>query len=90
MTEYSNAMTNCMGQISQLSSTELVNFAEAVAKEQKAKANRECKEQILATIIAIDRLYNYYDYLEIEYEGILRNIYLTDISKALEQLYSDC
>lgn len=90
MTEYSNAMTACMGSLSQLSSMELINLAEAIEKERKTRKDAKCKEKLLAAINAFSELYDYYHYLEIEYEGILRNIYLTDISEALEQLYSDC
>lgn len=90
MTEYSNAMTACMGSLSQLSSMELIDLTEAIEKERTARADKRCKEKILAARNAFNDLSDYYDFLEIEHEGILRNIYLTDILEALEQLYDDC
>ena len=90
MTEYSKEMVTCMETLSRLSSMELVDLAEAIEKERKARADRRCKEKILAAMNAFSELYDYYCYLEIEHEGVLMNIYLTDISEALEQLYGDC
>ena len=90
MMEYSNEMVTCMGSLSQLSSTELIDLAEAIEKERKARKKAKCKEKLLAAMNAFSELYGYYNYLEIEHEGELMNIYLTDISEALEQLYGDC
>lgn len=90
MMEYSEEMVACMGSLSQLSPMELVDLAEAIEKERKARQNARCKEKLLAAMNAFSELYNYYNYLEIEHEGNLMNIYLTDISEALEQLYGDC
>lgn len=90
MTEYSKEMVTCMGTLSQLSSRELVDLAEAVEKEKKTRKTAKCKEKLLAAMNAFSELYDYYRYLEIEHEGVLMDIYLTDISEALEQLYGDC
>jgi hypothetical protein len=88
MTEYSKEMVTCMGALSQLSPMELVDLAEAIEKEREARADRRCKEKILAAMKALDELYEYYYYLEIENENVMTNIYITDISKALKQLYA--
>ena len=90
MAEYSKEMVTCMGTLSQLSPRELVDLAEAIEKEQETRKTARCKEKILAAMNAFSELYDYYLYLEIEHEGELMNIYLTDISEALEQLYGNC
>lgn len=90
MTEYSKEMVTCMGSLFQLSSMELVDLAEAIEKERKARKAAKCKEKLLAAMNAFSELYDYYTYLEIEHEGILMDIYLTDISEALKQLYGNC
>ena len=84
------SMQKCLNLIPQLSSRELVDLAEAVEKEKKTRKTAKCKEKLLAAMNAFSELYDYYCYLEIEHEGVLMNIYLTDISEALEQLYEDC
>lgn len=88
MTEYSKEMVTCMRTLSQLSSMELVDLAEAIEKEHKARTDRRCKEKILATMDAFSELYDYYDHLEIESENGMMDIYFTDILEALEQLYA--
>ena len=88
MMEYSKEMVNCMGTLSHLSPMELVDLAEAIEKERKARENTRCKEKILAAMNAFSELYDYYDHLEIESENGMMDIYLTDISEALEQLYA--
>ena len=88
MTEYSKEMVTCMGTLSRLSPMELVDLAEAIEKERKARKDAKCKEKILAAMNAFNELYNYYDHLEIESEIGMMDIYLTDISEALEQLYA--
>ena len=90
MTEYSKEMVTCMGTLSQLSPMELVDLAEAIEKERKARKTAKCKEKLLAAMNAFSELYDYYYCLEIEHEGSLMNIYISDISEALEQLYGNC
>lgn len=89
MTEYSNAMTACMNSLSQLSSMELINLAEAITKERSARADKECKEKIRTAVNAFNELSNYYDYLEIESENGMMEIDLVDILEALDKLYTD-
>lgn len=88
MMEYSKEMTTCMGSLSLLSSAELADLAEALEKERNAR--KDARRKLLAAMNAFSELYDYYTYLEIEHEGSVINIYLTDISEALEQLYGDC
>ena len=88
MTEYSKKMITCVETLSQLSPMELVDLAEAIEKERKARADRRCKEKILAAMNAFSELYDYYDHLEIESENGMMDIYFTDILEALEQLYA--
>lgn len=90
MTEYSKEMITCMGTLSQLSPMELVDLAEAIGKERKARKNEKRKEKILAAINAFKELYDYCDYLELEHDTVMMNIYLTDIQEALEELYYLC
>lgn len=87
MMEYSKEMTTCMGSLSQLSPMELVDLAEAIEKEQKARKDAKCKEKILAAMNAFKELYDYYDHLEVEHENVMTDIYVTDIQEALEKLY---
>ena len=81
-------MITCMETLSQLSPMELVDLVEAIEKEQKARKKAKCKEKLLAAMNAFSELYDYYDHLEIESEDGMMDIYLTDISEALEQLYA--
>ena len=87
MMEYSKEMTTCMGSLSRLSPMELVDLAEAIEKERKARRDAKCKEKLLAAMNAFSELYDYYDHLEIETENGMMDVYFTDISEALEQLY---
>ena len=89
MTEYSKEMITCMGTLSQLSPMELVDLAEAIEKERKARSDKKCKEKILAAMSAFNELSNYYDYLEIESENGMMDIDLVDILEALDKLYTD-
>ena len=82
------SMQKCLNLIPQLSSMELVDLVEAIEKEQKARKDAKCKEKLLAAMNAFSELYDYYDHLEIESETGMMDIYLTDISEALEQLYA--
>lgn len=90
MTEYSKEMVTCMGTLSQLSPMELVDLAEAIEKEHKAREDKKCREKIRASMIAamtaINELSDYYDYLEIESENGMMNIHLTDLVVAFDQL----
>lgn len=79
-----------MGTLSQLSPMELADLVGAIEKEQKARKDAKRKEKILAAMNAFKELYDYYDHLEIESETGMMDIYLTDISEALEQLYALC
>lgn len=88
MTEYSKEMVTCMDTLSQLSPMELVDLAEAIEKERKKRADRRCKEKILAAMDAFSELYNYYTDLAIDTEFGMLNICLIDISNALERLYN--
>lgn len=88
MMKYSKEMTTCMGSLSQLSPMELIDLAEAIEKERQARQDADCKEKLLATMNAFSELYDYYDHLEIETENGMMDVYLTDISEALEQLYA--
>ena len=90
MTEYSKEMVTCMGSLSRLSPMELVDLADAIEKERKARRNARRKEKLLAAINALSELYDYDNYLEIETENGMTDVYLNDISEALERLYSDC
>ena len=87
MTEYSKKMITCMETLSQLSPMELADLTEAIEKEQKARKDAKCKETILAAMNTFEELYNYYDYLEVERENVMMDIYVTDIQEALEKLY---
>lgn len=88
MMEYSKEMVTCMGTLSRLSSMELVDLAEAIEKERKTRADEKCKETLLAAMNVFNELYDYYDHLEIETEIGTMDVYFTDISEALEQLYA--
>ena len=90
MMEYSKEMTTCMGSLSRLSPMELVDLAEAIEKVRKARKNAKCKEKLLAAMNAFSELYDYYTYLEIETGNGMTDVYLSDISEALEQLYGNC
>lgn len=90
MTEYSKKMITCMGTLSQLSPMELADLTEAIEKELKARDNEKRKEKILAAMNAFKELYDYYDYLEVERENVMMDIYVTDIQEALEKLYYLC
>lgn len=90
MTEYSKEMITCMDTLSQLSPMELVDLAEAIEKERKARKNEKRKEKILAAMNAFKKLYDYCDYLELERDTAMMNIYVTDIQEALEELYYLC
>ena len=92
MTKYSKEMVTCMDTLSQLSPMELVDLAEAIEKEREARArkNEERKEKILAAINAFKELYDYCDYLELERENVMMDVYVTDIQEALEKLYYLC
>lgn len=88
MMEYSKEMTTCMGSLSRLSPMELGDLAEAIEKERQARKDAKCKEKLLAAMNAVNELYDYYDHLEIETENGMMDVYFTDISEALEQLYA--
>lgn len=88
MMEYSKEMVTCMETLSQLSPMELVDLAEAIEKERQARKDAKCKEKLLAAMNTFSELYDYYDHLEIETENGMMDVYLTDISEALEQLYA--
>lgn len=83
MTEYSNAMTNCMGQISQLSYGEITELIISLNKEKEARDAKRLKEKINAAIKTIDDLSKDFDYLNGE-DGAA--IYLSDIVEGLEKL----
>ena len=85
--EYSKEMVTCMGTLSRLSPMELVDLAEAIEKERKARADEKCKEKIRAAMAAFNELYDYHNCLEIETEIGMMDISFTDILKALEELY---
>ena len=87
MTEYSKEMVTCMGTLSRLSPMELVDLAEAIEKERKVRKDEKCREKIRAAMTAINELSDYHSYLEIETEYGMMNIYLTEITEALKNLY---
>lgn len=87
MTEYSKKMITCMGTLSQLSPMELTDLVEAIEKERKARADKRCKEKILAAMNAFKELNDYYDHLEIETENGMMDISLVKILEVLEHLY---
>ena len=90
MTEYSKEMVTCMDTLSQLSPMELVDLAEAIEKERKVRDNKKRKEKIIATKNALFELSDYYYHLEIQTSSTdTVDVYLTDISEALEQLLYD-
>lgn len=90
MTEYSKEMVTCMGTLSHLSPMELVDLAEAIEKERKVRDNKKCREKIIAAKNALFELSDYYYHLEIQTSITdTVDVYLTDISEALEQLLYD-
>lgn len=82
------SMQTCLNLIPQLSSMELVDLVEAIEKEQKARKDAKCKEKLLAAMNAFNELYDYYDHISVETEFGMMDVYFTDISEALEQLYA--
>ena len=88
MMEHSKKMITCMETLSQLSPMELVDLAEAIEKERKARKDARCKEKLLAAMNAFSELYDYYDHISIETKSGMMDVYFTDISEALEQLYA--
>lgn len=79
-----------METLSQLSPMEFADLVKAIEEEQKTRKEAKRKEKILAAMNAFKELYDYYDYLEVERENVITDIYVTDIQEALEKLYYHC
>lgn len=80
MTEYSKALTGCVGSISQLSDKEINILINHLREEQDNRENKIRIEKINKAINAIKDLSFFYDYLEID--G--KEVYLSDIINSLE------
>ena len=83
MTEFSKALTGCVGSISQLSNEEINTLIGFLRKEQDKREDQIRIEKIKNAINAINDLTMFYDYLEIDE----KEVYLTDITEGLENLY---
>lgn len=66
MKKFSNAMTNCIGQISQLSYDEITVLMNSLRKEREARDTEHLKEKINNAVKAISALTEGFDYLEVE------------------------
>ena len=82
-------MTNCMGQISQLSYDEITVLMNFLRKEREARDTERLKEKINNAVKAISALTEGFDYLEVEDAEIDLIDIIDGLKKLKDGLYDE-
>ena len=77
-----SSMQKCLNLFSQLSNDELKILSQKIEEEKRVRIKEEEKEAIQATIKALTKLYDYYEYITVGEE----EYYTNDIIEGLENI----